>query len=93
MSCTLFVLTDLGTLGGPSGAAGFPLKDNRGLIAGFAQTPTPHALGEWIANQDGCLQVLLGALTVQEREKFVLDQRPCEAAAGLDCRTWAHRIG
>ena len=29
MSCTLSVLTDLGTLGGPNGAAGFPLKDNR----------------------------------------------------------------
>lgn len=27
------VLTDLGTLRGPNGAAGFPLKDNRGLIA------------------------------------------------------------
>jgi hypothetical protein len=46
MSCTLFVLTDLGTLGGPNGAAGFPLKDKRGLIASFAQTPTPHPLGE-----------------------------------------------
>ena len=46
MSCTLSVLTDLGTLGGPNGAAGFPLKDNRGLFAGFAQTPTPHPLGE-----------------------------------------------
>jgi hypothetical protein len=93
MNCTQSVLTDHGTLGRPNGAAGFRLKDNRGLIAGFAQSPTPHPLGEWIANQDRCLQVLLGALTVQEREKFVLDQRPCEAAAGLDCRTWAHRIG
>ena len=46
MNSTLSVLTDLGTFGGRNGAAGFPLKENRGLIAGFAQTPTPHPLGE-----------------------------------------------
>jgi len=40
------VITDLGTLGGPNGAAGFPFKNDRGLIAGFAQTATSDPLGE-----------------------------------------------
>ncbi|HEV2395687.1 MAG TPA: hypothetical protein VGS27_01935 [Candidatus Sulfotelmatobacter sp.] len=40
------VITDLGTLGGPNGASGFSFKNDRGLIAGFAQTDTPDPLGE-----------------------------------------------
>jgi probable HAF family extracellular repeat protein len=38
--------TDLGTLGGPNGSAGFPFKNDRGLIAGIGQTSAPDPLGE-----------------------------------------------
>ena len=37
---------DLGTLGGSNGSAGFPLKNNLGLIPAFAQTSEPDPLGE-----------------------------------------------
>jgi probable HAF family extracellular repeat protein len=37
---------DLGTLGGPNGSAGNPLKNNLGLIPAFAQTSEPDPLGE-----------------------------------------------
>ena len=40
------VIADLGTLGGPNGASGFSFKNDRGLIAAFAQTDTPDPLGE-----------------------------------------------
>ena len=40
------VIIDLGTFGGPNGASGFSFKNDRGLIAGFAQTETPDPLGE-----------------------------------------------
>jgi probable HAF family extracellular repeat protein len=40
------ITTDLGTLGGPNGSAGFPFKNDRGLIAAFGQTSTPDPLGE-----------------------------------------------
>ena len=40
------IMSDLGTAGGPNGSAGFPIKNNRGLVVGFAQTSTPDPLGE-----------------------------------------------
>ena len=39
-------IIDLGTLGGENGSAGFPLKNNLGLIPGFAQTSETDPLGE-----------------------------------------------
>lgn len=40
------MVTDLGTLGGFNSNVDFPVKNNAGLIAGFAQTSTPDPLGE-----------------------------------------------
>lgn len=40
------VITDLGTLGGDNSNVDFPVKDDRGLIVGFAQTSTVDPLGE-----------------------------------------------
>ncbi len=40
------VITDLGTLGGFNSNVDFPVKNDAGLIAGFAQTATPDPLGE-----------------------------------------------
>jgi probable HAF family extracellular repeat protein len=40
------VMTDLGTLGGPNSASDWPVKDDKGLIAGYAETSTPDPLGE-----------------------------------------------
>lgn len=40
------VITDLGTLGGPNSFVNNPVKDDRGLIVGFAETSTPDPLGE-----------------------------------------------
>jgi probable HAF family extracellular repeat protein len=40
------VITDLGTLGGVNSNVFWPLKNDRGLIAGFAQTSTVDPLGE-----------------------------------------------
>lgn len=37
---------DLGTLGGPNSSVAWPVKNNRGVIAGIAQTATPDPLGE-----------------------------------------------
>lgn len=37
---------DLGTLGGPNSNVAWPVKNNRGLLAGIAQTDTPDPLGE-----------------------------------------------
>jgi probable HAF family extracellular repeat protein len=37
---------DLGTLGGPNSSVAWPVKNDRGLIAGIAQTATPDPLGE-----------------------------------------------
>ena len=37
---------DLGTLGGPNSSVAWPVKNNRGLIAGISQTATPDSLGE-----------------------------------------------
>jgi probable HAF family extracellular repeat protein len=37
---------DLGTLGGLNSAVSWPVKNNRGLIAGIAETATPNPLGE-----------------------------------------------
>ena len=37
---------DLGTLGGPNSSVTWPVKNNRGLIAGISQTATPDPLGE-----------------------------------------------
>jgi probable HAF family extracellular repeat protein len=39
-------ITDLGPLGALNGSAGFPLKNDRGLIAAFGQTDSPDPLGE-----------------------------------------------
>ena len=39
-------VTDLGTLGGVNSNADFPVKNDSGLIAGFAQTPILDPLGE-----------------------------------------------
>lgn len=39
-------ITDLGTLGGSNSNVFFPVKNNVGLIAGFAQTSTVDPLGE-----------------------------------------------
>jgi probable HAF family extracellular repeat protein len=40
------VITDLGPLGFLNGSAGFPFKNDRGLIAAFGQTASPDPLGE-----------------------------------------------
>lgn len=40
------VVADLGTLGGDNSTVGFPVKNNAGLIVGFAQTSTIDPLGE-----------------------------------------------
>jgi probable HAF family extracellular repeat protein len=40
------LMTDFGTLGGPNSAVDWPVKDDRGLIAGYAGTSTPDPLGE-----------------------------------------------
>jgi probable HAF family extracellular repeat protein len=37
---------DLGTLGGPNSNVAWPVKNNRGMIVGIAQTATPEPLGE-----------------------------------------------
>ena len=37
---------DLGTLGGLNSAVAWPVKNNRGLIAGIAETAKPNPLGE-----------------------------------------------
>jgi len=39
-------IIDLGTLGGENGSAGFPLKNNLGLVPAFAQTSEMDPLGE-----------------------------------------------
>jgi probable HAF family extracellular repeat protein len=40
------VMTDLGTLGGPNTSEQWPVKDNRGLIAGVAETTSADPLSE-----------------------------------------------
>ena len=40
-------ILDLGTLGGPNSNVTWSVKDNRGIIAGIAQTSTPDPLGEY----------------------------------------------
>ena len=40
------VVTDLGTLGGDNSTVGFPVKNDGGLVVGFAQTSTIDPLGE-----------------------------------------------
>lgn len=51
------VVTDLGALGGSNSNVDFPVKNDRGLIAGFAQTSTTDPLGEhfciFICTPDG----------------------------------------
>ncbi len=37
---------DLGTLGGPNSSVAWPVKNNRGILVGIAQTATPDPLGE-----------------------------------------------
>jgi len=38
--------SDLGTLGGPNSSVAWPVKNDRGLLAGIAQTAAPDPLGE-----------------------------------------------
>src|SRR5262249_7302757 len=40
------LITDLGTLGGPNSNVAWPVKNNRGIIVGIAQTAIPEPLGE-----------------------------------------------
>jgi probable HAF family extracellular repeat protein len=40
------VLVDLGTLGGPNSGVEWPVKNNRGIIAGISQTAQPDPLAE-----------------------------------------------
>jgi probable HAF family extracellular repeat protein len=40
------VVTDVGTLGGDNSNVDFPVKNNDGLVVGFAQTPETDPLGE-----------------------------------------------
>jgi len=40
------VVTDLGTLGGDNSNVDFPVKNNDGVVVGFAQTPETDPLGE-----------------------------------------------
>lgn len=40
------VVTDLGTLGGPNSAVGFPAKNNEGTVVGFSQTAAGDPLRE-----------------------------------------------
>lgn len=40
-------IIDLGTLGGPNSSVTWSVKNNRGIIAGIAQTATPDPLGEF----------------------------------------------
>jgi probable HAF family extracellular repeat protein len=37
---------DLGTLGGPNSSVAWPVKDDRGVLVGIAQTAAPEPLGE-----------------------------------------------
>jgi probable HAF family extracellular repeat protein len=39
-------LTDLGTLGGPNSVVGWPVKNDRGIISGFAETSALDPFGE-----------------------------------------------
>lgn len=39
-------LTDLGTLGGPNSVVGWPVKNDRGIISGFAETAAIDPFGE-----------------------------------------------
>lgn len=41
------VMTDLGTVGGLNSSVSFPVKDDRGLITGVAQTAVFDPLGEF----------------------------------------------
>ena len=51
------VMTDLGTLGGLNSSVSFPVKDDRGLITGVAQTATVDPLGEFWGTSLVCTNV------------------------------------
>jgi probable HAF family extracellular repeat protein len=53
-------MTDLGTLGGPNSFADWPVKDDRGLIAGISDTSNTDPLGEQFCDTTGftCLGFL-----------------------------------
>jgi len=40
------LVVDLGTLGGPNSSVAWPVKNNRGVVVGIAQTAKPDPLGE-----------------------------------------------
>lgn len=48
------VMTDLGTLGGPNSSVPFPVKDDKGLVVGVAQTAEIDPLGESWGNTFVC---------------------------------------
>jgi len=41
-----WAMTDLGTLGGPNSASSFPVKDDKGIVAGNSQTSETDPFGE-----------------------------------------------
>lgn len=51
------VMTDLGTVGGPNSSVAFPVKNNRGLIAGAAQINEIDPLGEYWGSSYLCTSV------------------------------------
>jgi uncharacterized membrane protein len=57
-------VTDLGTLGGPNSSAGFPLKNDLGIIQGFSQIQALDPLGEQWAYD--CLELLSGVTPCQD---------------------------
>jgi probable HAF family extracellular repeat protein len=56
------VMTDLGTLGGLNSAVEWPVKDDRGLIAGIAETSNADPLGEILFCPFGNGLICLGFL-------------------------------
>jgi probable HAF family extracellular repeat protein len=63
-------LTDLGTLGGPNSAAGFPLKNDLGIVQGYSQIQASDPLGEdWVYD---CFERLSGGTHCQDITRITL---------------------